>query len=97
MGIRDVEGSSQEPPQHRLPPLRVMRECRHGQRRLKPSALETIDLAKRPQVRLMAAQCLAGRPRPEQPLAASLRFDAIGMTPTRAGEVAAVEHLEKAF
>ena len=45
----------------------------------------------------MAAQCLAGRPRPEQPLAASLRFDAIGMTPTRAGEIAAIEHLEKAF
>ena len=74
-----------------------MREWRHGERRLKPSALETIDPAKRRQVRLMAAQCLAGRPRPEQPLFASLRFDDIGVTPTRAGDVAAVEHLENAF
>jgi len=62
-----------------------------------PSALEAIGPAKRRQVRAMAAQWLASRPAPERPLTASLRFDAIGVTLTRAGEVAAVEHLENAF
>ena len=45
----------------------------------------------------MAAQWLASRPRPERPVGASLRFDAISITLTRAGEVANLEHLENAF
>ena len=62
-----------------------------------PSPLEAIGPAKRRQVRLMAAEWLASRPRPERPMGASLRFDAIGVTLTRTGELATLEHLENAF
>jgi len=62
-----------------------------------PSPLEAIGPAKRRQVRLMAAQWLASRSRPDRPVGASLRFDAIGVTLTRAGEVIDIEHLENAF
>jgi putative endonuclease len=62
-----------------------------------PSALEAIGPAKRRQVRLMAAQWLAARPKPERPLGAALRFDAIGVTLTRSGELSSLEHLENAF
>jgi putative endonuclease len=62
-----------------------------------PSPLEAIGPAKRRQVRQMAAQWLATRARAERPLGTSLRFDAIGVTLSRAGEVIGLEHLENAF
>ena len=61
------------------------------------SPLEAIGPIKRRQVRQMAAQWLASRSYPERPVGASLRFDAIGITLSRAGEVIALEHLENAF
>jgi putative endonuclease len=62
-----------------------------------PSPLEAIGREKRRRLRLMAAQWLASRTDAERPGASVLRFDAIGITLTRAGRLARLEHIEDAF
>lgn len=61
------------------------------------SPLEAIGPDKRRRLRLMAAQWLASRAGDERPAPALLRFDAIGVTLTRAGGLARLEHVEEAF
>jgi len=60
-------------------------------------ALEAIGAVKRRQVRAMAREWLAGRPRGAIGLADELRFDAIGVTINAAGGLLALEHIEDAF
>jgi putative endonuclease len=59
------------------------------------TALEAVDPRKRSQVRNMARRWLAERP--DRPHAGLLRFDAIGVTFDRSGELVSIEHLEGAF
>jgi putative endonuclease len=56
---------------------------------------ESVHARKRDQVRRMAASWLSERPR--RPYARVLRFDAIGVTFDRAGQLLSLEHLESAF
>jgi putative endonuclease len=68
-----------------------------GSRAGPPGPLDSIGPLKRRQVRRMAVEWLhehGGEPRRRWRL---LRFDAIGVTLTAAGEVVAIEHLEGAF
>lgn len=57
--------------------------------------LEAIDHRKVRQVRKLAAAWLAETP--GRPTADELRFDAVGITIGRAGELVALDHLEGAF
>ncbi len=59
--------------------------------------LDAIGPKKRHRLRLMAAQWLAARAGEERPARATLRFDAIGVTITPGGRLAALEHVENAF
>jgi putative endonuclease len=56
---------------------------------------EAVDPRKRAQVRRMARSWLAERT--GRPYATVLRFDAIGVTFDRSGQLVALEHLEGAF
>lgn len=63
-----------------------------------PSPLESIGSRKRQRLRLMARQWLGeSSARATAPGADWLRFDAIGVTLTRAGGVTSLEHVEDAF
>jgi putative endonuclease len=62
-----------------------------------PSPLDAIGQAKRRQVRAMARQWLSLQPGGGWPRPGTLRFDAIGVTLTPAGEVIALEHVENAW
>lgn len=60
--------------------------------------LDGIGHAKRRRLRLMAMQWLEARAGdPSKPGRSGLRFDAIGVTVSRRGEVVALEHVEGAF
>jgi Holliday junction resolvase-like predicted endonuclease len=62
-----------------------------------PSASDAIGPAKRRPVSAHGHSVAREPALTERPLAASLRFVVIGVALTRAGEVAALEHLENAF
>ena len=59
--------------------------------------LDAIGFAKRRQVRDMAKRWLQDHPVGSRPARDELRFDAIGVTLSRHGELVALEHLEGAF
>ena len=59
------------------------------------TALEAVDPRKRSRVRGMARSWLAQET--ERPYAPALRFDAIGVTFDRSGQLVRLEHLEGAF
>ena len=59
--------------------------------------LDAIGFAKRRQVREMAKHWLAANSRGARPSRRELRFDAIGVTLSRSGELVTLEHLEGAF
>lgn len=59
--------------------------------------LDAIGTRKRERLRRMAAQWLAESPGGERPNRAELRFDAIGVKLSPAGQLLALEHLENAF
>lgn len=63
--------------------------------RLGASPLEAVRPRKRAQVRRMAGSWLSNRS--DHPYAASLRFDAIGITFDLAGRLVSLEHLEAAW
>jgi putative endonuclease len=58
-------------------------------------ALEAVDSGKRSRVRKMAGRWLIDRR--ERPYAEVLRFDAIGVSFDRAGQLVSLEHVEGAF
>jgi putative endonuclease len=60
------------------------------------SPFEAIRPHKRAQVRRMARSWLLER-RSQRPFAQAMRFDAIGVSFDRAGQLLAIEHLEGAF
>ena len=62
-----------------------------------PRALDAIGPAKRRQIRRMAVHWLRGRAGAPRRPSKTLRFDAIGITLTPAGDLVALEHLEGAF
>ncbi len=57
--------------------------------------LEAVNGAKRARLRKMAGRWLIEHR--DRPYAAELRFDAIGITFDAVGELAAIEHVERAF
>ncbi len=57
--------------------------------------LDAVGTLKRSRVRKMAGRWLIERS--DRPYAQSLRFDAIGVTFDRSGQLAGIEHLEGAF
>lgn len=57
--------------------------------------LESVHARKRQQIRRMAGQWL--RERSDRPRATELRFDAIGITLDRSGELLRLDHVEAAF
>ena len=59
--------------------------------------LASVGVRKRRQVRRMAAQWLGERKRPAGGGGDSMRFDAIGVTLTPAGQLLSLDHLEGAF
>jgi len=72
--------------------------CEVKTRRLAGQArtpLESVHERKRSRVRRMAGRWLAERR--DRPYAATLRFDAIGVTFDPAGRLAGIDHLEGAF
>jgi putative endonuclease len=77
---------------------RALAFCEVKSRRLDPGggdALEAIRTRKRHQVRKMAGRWLLERT--DRPYADVIRFDAIGVTFDRAGQLVAIEHIEDAF
>jgi putative endonuclease len=76
----------------------VLAFCEVKSRRLRPgtgSPFDAIRDRKRSRVRMMAGRWLGERT--DRPYARVLRFDAIGVTFTPAGELVGIEHLEGAF
>jgi putative endonuclease len=59
--------------------------------------LSAVGPAKQRQVRRMAGQWLAERPGTQRDCRGLLRFDAIGVTLSPAGELVCLEHVEDAF
>jgi putative endonuclease len=59
--------------------------------------LDAIGTRKRERLRRMATQWLAETPGSERPNRDELRFDAIGVSLSPAGQLLALEHLENAF
>jgi putative endonuclease len=59
--------------------------------------LDAIGTRKRERLRRMATQWLAETPGGERPNRSELRFDAIGVRLSPAGQLLALEHLENAF
>src|SRR3954453_14899170 len=59
--------------------------------------LDAIGPRKRERLRRMATQWLAETPGSERPNRDELRFDAIGVSLSPAGQLLALEHLENAF
>jgi putative endonuclease len=63
-----------------------------------PGPFDSIGHDKRRRLRAMAAQWLAERrPASDEPAAAELRFDAIGVSISPSGRLLSLDHLEDAF
>jgi putative endonuclease len=73
-------------------------KTRIGGSKLGPAGpLDAIGVAKRRQLRRMAAEWFDPQRPGERPRRAEVRFDAIGVTVNRAGGLLALEHVEAAF